>query len=206
MTSQRSLINAARFVSIVFAPFYLPIVGLIVLFWFSYLSLLPLSYKLLVLLVVYIFTVLLPVTIIRLYRRYHGWSFAYFGNRERRMIPYAISIVCYFTCVYVMDSFHIPHFMSNIVSVALFLQIACALVNVWWNISTHTAAIGAMTGALFAFAEIFMFNPVWWFCLLVVIAGILGTSRMLLRQHTLGQVVFGYLLGVVFGAFGIIYI
>lgn len=206
MLKQKDLIYAARFVSLVFTPFYLPIVGLIVLFWFSYLSLLPWSYKLLVLFMVYIFTILLPTTIIRFYRRYHGWTLLEFGHRERRMVPYAISICCYFACVYVMDYFHIPHFMSNIVTVALFLQIACALVNVWWKISTHTAAIGAMTGALFAFAEIFTFNPVWWFCILIIVAGILGTSRMVLRQHTLSQVVGGYILGVVFGALGIIYI
>lgn len=105
-----------------------------------------------------------------------------------------------------MDSIHIPHFMSNIVTAALFLQILCALINVWWKISTHTAAIGAMTGALFAFAEIFAFNPVWWFCLMIIIAGLLGTSRMVLRQHTLPQVVVGYIIGVFTGALGIVYI
>jgi len=206
MLKQKDLIYAARLISLVFTPFYLPIVGLIVLFWFSYLSLLPWSYKLLVLTVVYIFTILLPTTIIHLYRRYHGWTLIEFGQRERRMIPYAISIACYFTCVYIMDSIHIPHFMSNIVTAALFLQILCALINVWWKISTHTAAIGAMTGALFAFAEIFAFNPVWWFCLMIIIAGLLGTSRMVLRQHSLSQVIVGYIIGIFTGALGIVYI
>lgn len=206
MLKQKDLIYAARLISLVFTPFYLPIVGLIVLFWFSYLSLLPWSYKLLVLTVVYLFTIFLPTTVIRLYRRYHGWTLIEFGQRERRMIPYAISIACYFACVYIMDSIHIPHFMSNIVTVALFLQILCAIINIWWKISTHTAAIGAMTGALFAFAEIFSFNPVWWFCLMIIIAGLLGTSRMVLRQHSLSQVIVGYIIGVFTGALGIVYI
>lgn len=206
MLKQKDLIYAARLISLVFTPFYLPIVGLIVLFWLSYLNLLPWGYKLFVLLLVYVFTVFLPTSIIHFYRRYHGWSLLEFGQRERRMIPYAISIACYLTCVYIMDSMHIPHFMSNIVTVALFLQILCAIINIWWKISTHTAAIGAMTGALFAFAEIFSFNPVWWLCLMIVIAGLLGTSRMVLRQHTLPQVTVGYLIGIVTGALGIVYI
>lgn len=206
MLKQKDLIYAARLISLVFTPFYLPIVGLIVLFWLSYLSLLPWGYKLFVLLLVYVFTIFLPTSIIHFYRRYHGWTLLEFGQRERRMIPYAISIACYLTCVYIMDSMHIPHFMSNIVTVALFLQILCAIINIWWKISTHTAAIGAMTGALFAFAEIFSFNPVWWLCLMIVIAGLLGTSRMVLRQHTLPQVTVGYLIGIVTGALGIVYI
>lgn len=206
MLSQKDLIYSARFMSMVFNPFYLPIVGLIVLFWFSYLSLLPLGYKILVLFVVYLFTIFLPTTIIHLYRRYNGWTHIEFARRERRVVPYVISIICYLACVYIMDSIHIPHFMSNIVTTALFLQIVCAIINIWWKISTHTSAIGAMTGALFAFSEIFVFNPLWWFGLMVIIAGLLGTSRMVLRQHTLAQVVVGYLLGIALGMLGIVYI
>ena len=46
--------------SMVFTPFYLPIAGLLALFIFSYMSLLPTTYKLTVLTMVYLFTILLP--------------------------------------------------------------------------------------------------------------------------------------------------
>ena len=122
------------------------------------------------------------------------------------MVPYVISILCYFACAYWMDYLHIPHFMSNIVTAALFIQIVCALINVWWKISAHMAAIGGVAGALFVFAEVFGFNPVWWHCLVFVVAGILGTSRMILRQHTLLQVVVGFLVGFVCAITGIIFL
>ena len=48
----RLSVNASRVMSIIFTPFYMPLVGMIALFSFSYLSLLPLSYKLFVLLIV----------------------------------------------------------------------------------------------------------------------------------------------------------
>ena len=41
----RNLIIAARVISLVFTPFYLPVVGLTALFVFSYLSLLPFRYN-----------------------------------------------------------------------------------------------------------------------------------------------------------------
>ena len=82
----------------VFTPFYLPIVGLMALFTFSYMSLLPWQYKLVVLGMVYVFTILLPTLLIHLYRRYQGWSLLEIGSKERRMIPYVISILCYFCC------------------------------------------------------------------------------------------------------------
>jgi len=194
---QKHLILAARLISVIFTPFYLPIVGLIVLFLFSYMSMLPWSYKLFVLLLVWLFTILLPVLLIRMYRRSQGWNLFELGYRERRMVPYIISILCYFCCFYVMNLFHVSRFISCIPVAALVIQMTCAIINVWHKISTHTAAIGGMAGALIGFSVIFAFNPVWWFCILLLIAGLVGTSRMILRQHSLSQVVAGFLVGFV---------
>ena len=195
MTREKGFIYAARTVSLIFTPFYLPLMGLIVLFTFSYLSLLPLGYRLLVMAMVYFFTILLPTFLIHLYRRYQGWTLIELGSRERRVVPYLISIICYFTCLYLMSQMHIPYFMRSIVATALLIQVVCAMINVWWKISTHTAGIGGVAGALLLFSEVFSFNPTWWFCLVLIVAGVLGTSRMILRQHTLSQVVVGFLVG-----------
>jgi len=200
------IIYAARIISLIFTPFYLPLVGLIILFTLSYLNLLPLEYRLLVLGLVYFFTILLPTFMIRLYRRLQGWSRLEIGHKRRRMVPYVISIVCYFTCLYVLESLHIYHFVSSIVIGALVVQIVCAIINIWWKISTHTAAIGGVAGALFVFADIFGFNPVWWFCLVFMLAGMLGSARMILHQHSLSQVVGGFGVGLVSATIGIIFL
>lgn len=195
----KNIIVAARVMSLIFTPFYLPLVGLLILFFFSYLSLLPIVYKLIVVGIVYFFTILMPTILIHLYRRCQGWSLIDLGRKERRMVPYVISIACYLLCTYIMESMHIPHFMGSILIAALIIQIVCALINVWWKISTHTAAIGGVTGALFAFGELFNFNPVGWLCVVFILSGLLGTSRIILRQHSLPQVLAGYAIGVAAG-------
>ena len=200
---EKNIILAARVLSMVFTPFYLSLVGLIALFTFSYLSLMPWAYKLTVLTLVDLFTILIPTLLIHFYRNYHGWTLIELGKKERRVVPYLLSIVSYFVCYYVMHRFNIPHFMSNILMAALIIQILCALINVWWKISTHTAAIGGVMGALQAFAVIFGFNPIGWLCLVLILAGMVGTSRMILRQHSLRQVCYGFLLGLVV-AYGVI--
>jgi len=81
--------------------------------------------------------------------------------------------------------------------VALIIQILCAIINVWWKISTHTAAIGGVTGSLIAFSLLFNFNPMWWLCLTLIVSGFVGSSRMILRQHSLEQVASGFFLGIV---------
>ncbi|WP_091820560.1 phosphatase PAP2 family protein [Prevotella sp. kh1p2] len=201
---EKNIIWTARVMSMVFTPFYLPLVGLVALFIFSYMSMMPWWYKMIVLTMVYLFTILLPTVLIHIYRRYQGWTLIELGKKERRMVPYIISILCYFTCYYLMNVFRIPHFMARILVAALMIQIVCALINVWWKISTHTASIGGVAGALVAFSLLFSFNPVWWLCLVFFVAGMVGSSRMILRQHTLSQVITGFLVGTVCGFFMII--
>ena len=206
MTKEKGIILTARVISMVFTPFYLPTVGLVALFMFSYMSQMPWSYKFQLLTMVYLLTVVLPTVLIHFYRRHHGWSLIDLGQKERRAVPYVISILCYFLCIYLMEFLHIPHFMMSIVTAALFIQITCAMINVWWKISTHTAAIGGVAGGLFVFAEFFGFNPVWWLSLTLILAGILGTSRMILRQHSLAQVVAGFFVGLVCAIIGILFL
>ena len=202
----RNIIRLAKGVSLFSSPFYLPVIGLAVLFTFSYLNRMPLGYKLFVLFIAYIFAILLPVSLIKLYHRYHGWTLFELGAREQRVIPYLVSILCYFLCYYVMIFYHVPHLMGSIVVAALVVQIVCAIVNMWWKISVHMAAMGAMAGALAAFGFKFMFNPVWWLCGQFLLSGMVGSARMILRQHNLRQLYIGFIVGVLVGFFTVIFV
>lgn len=195
----KRMILAARIISMIFTPFYLPLVSLVALFIFSYMSRLPLFYQLKVVTLVYLFTVFLPSILIHLYRRYQGWTTFQMGRKERRMVPYIIAIMCYFTCYYLMTVMRIPQFMANIVVTALAIQVVCALVNIWWKICIHMAGIGGMAGALLAISLVFQFNPLWWLSVIILVAGLVGTARMILRQHSLRQIVGGFVVGAVCG-------
>lgn len=192
---EKNIIFTARIMSMIFTPFYLPIVGLIALFIFSYMSLLPMMYKLVMLAMVYLLTVVAPSLLIHLYRLCQGWTSHELGRKERRLVPYIISIVCYFACFFWMEYRNTPRVISIIVVVALTIQMVCALINIWWKISTHTAAIGGVAGGLVSYSIAFSFNPLWWLCFVLILAGTVGTARMILRQHSLSQVVGGFLVG-----------
>ena len=197
---EKNIILISRVVSMMFTPFYLPLVGLAALFFFSYLNTFPLYYILMVMGIVWLFTVLMPTMLIHIYRRYHGWTPIQLGVRERRMVPYVISILCYFICFYILSLRHTPHTITSILIAALAVQMLCAMINVWWKVSTHSAAIGGVAGGLLSFSLIFNFNPVWWLCLVILLGGMVGTSRMILRQHTLPQVVVGFFVGLLCSA------
>lgn len=204
LSPQRDVIRAARLISAATNPFYLPVLGLLLLFTLSYLSIMPLGYKLQVLLLVYLLTALAPRLLIAAYRRYNGWTLIQLGQREKRFVPYLISISCYLACVWLMRWRHIPHLMESIVTAALVVQMLCLFINMSWKISIHTASIGGVAGAVMIFALLFGFDPIGWLSLCFFLAGILGTSRMLLRQHTLGQVVGGFFVGMAAAIVGLL--
>ena len=190
--------------SVISRPYYMPVVGFLALFTFTYLSLLPLFYKLLVLSMVWIFTIALPRLCVFVWRKLNGWAPMQLRLRERRAVPYVMFMLSYTACLHLMFRLHLPHYMCGILVAALLVQAVCIVVNIWWKISMHCAGAGAIIGALLAYSVLFVFNPVGWLCVLVLFSGAVGTARMLLRQHSLAQVVTGSLVGTACGLAGIL--
>jgi membrane-associated phospholipid phosphatase len=198
----RQILLIARIFSAVFRPSYYPTVGTLILLSFTYLNLFPLPFRLWLLALVYLFTFCLPVLGIYIYRRIHGWSAFELRKRHKRAVPYIISICCYLCLMHLFTVSHIPHFLTAIIGISLLIQCTCIIVNVWWKVSMHSAGSGGIIGALIAYSAIFGFNPIWWLSLAIFVSGCVMTSRMVLRQHTLGQVLGGTLIGIACGIIG----
>lgn len=203
--NEKTLLGLAKSISWFCTPFIVPTLGITLLFMLSYLRLLPWSYRILVIIAVFCFTYLMPKLTIFLYRKMNGWNLREFGSKEKRLVPYILTIISYGFCLTLLERFNVPRYMSGIVIASLMALVLCALINIWWKISAHMVSIGGLAGGLVCFGEIFAFNPIWWLCLTFILAGILGTSRITLRIHSLSQVLGGFILGVICAIVGILY-
>lgn len=196
---------ASRIISGVFNPFIIPFGGFVALFLFSYLRIMPLQYKLIILAVVYCFTIFMPVVTIFLFQKINGWKIRELACREKRFVPYLLTIMAYVFCLLMMYRLNLPRYMSGIIFATLMAMVLCTLINLKWKISEHMTGMGGVVGGLIAFSFLFNYNPVWWLCFFILVAGALGTSRIILKQHTLGQVLSGFAVGVVCAIYGILY-
>ena len=208
---QPSLVNdklyvTSRIISAVFTPFMVPFVAFCLLLFLTYLRILPLSYKLTVLGMVYSFTILLPMLSIYLFQKINGWGIKELSDREKRFFPYALTILCYVACLLTMYRIHLPRYMCGIIAATLLCMLICTLVNMKWKISTHMASSGLMVGGLLSYSFLFQFNPVWWLCGFILLSGMLGSARIILRQHTLFEVGGGFFAGLFCGVIGILFI
>lgn len=89
----------------------------------------PIQYKLIVLGIVYCFTILMPMLAIYLFQKINGWGIHELGHREKRFVPYALTIISYVTCLITMYKIHLPRYMSGIIVAALICMILCTLIK-----------------------------------------------------------------------------
>lgn len=206
MENEKKLIWVAKGISGIFNPFIIPFGAFFILFLFSYLKMLPFQYKLIVLGVVYCFTILMPMITIYLFQKINGWGVQELSDREKRFVPYGLTILAYVFCLLMMYKLNLPRYMSGIIMAALIAMIVCIIINLKWKISEHMTGIGGVVGGLLSFSFLFNYNPVWWLCFFIFVSGSLGTSRIILKQHTLGQVMSGFAVGLVCAIAGILFI
>ena len=67
--------------------------------------------------------------------------------------------------------------------------------NCRWKLSEHAEGAGAVVGGLVAFSALFGYNPIWWLSGMILVAGIVGTARIILGHHTVGEVLGGFAVG-----------
>ncbi|AVM57728.1 hypothetical protein C3V43_08135 [Bacteroides heparinolyticus] len=195
--ADRTLIRTAKVISAIFTPFSIPFAAFLILFIFSYLRIMPLQYKLIVLGVVYCFTILMPTLTIFIFRKINGFSQEDLVDRKKRYVPFILTITSYIFCLLMMHRLNIPWYMTGIILAALITMVICVVVNLKWKLSEHMAGAGAVVGGLVAFSVLFGYNPVWWLCLFILVAGVLGTARIILQHHTSGEVIGGFAVGLV---------
>ncbi len=186
-------------------PLLMPFAGFILLFLFSFLSIMPSSYKFMVLTFVYLFTILMPLLGIYIFQKINGLGLKTLSFRNKRHIPYLFTIIAYSFCFAMMHQLGLPSYMNGIILATLIAIIICFIINLKWKVSAHMVGMGGVVGGLIVFGFLFHYNPVWWLCLAIFLSGALGTSRIILKQHTLGQVGVGFIIGFICAVYGISY-
>ena len=195
-----------RILSAVSNPFLIPFYGFVLLFTFTYLNIMPIQYIAFVLSIVFTFTLLAPTLFIGLSKWMNKWTIKEVCERKRRFIPYVLTMMSYATCLLTMYKMHIPRYFAGIIIAALISMTICMLINLRWIISIHLTGCGLLTGGLLSYSLLFYFNPVWWLCGFILLSGVQGTVRIIFYQHSLLEVILGFIVGMFCGIIGILFI
>lgn len=192
---EKRLMQAAKVYSAILSPFFATGLAFLWLMFFSYLRIFSSAYKWTVMLTLLTFTLAIPRVSIGVLRRMNRWTHWQLSHREHRHLPYVLTLASYVACLVLFTQMRAPSIFRSVLLSAIIALVICFAVNQWWKISTHMVGAGGLTGMLIAFSFLFFYNPLWPLCLFILLSGLLGTCRMVLRQHSLAQVLWGYAMG-----------
>ena len=141
---------------------------------------------------------LLPVVLVKAYRRYYKNVYPQQQIRQMKAMPDIITLTCLVLGHLHQKAVFLPYVITCITLAAVIIFVLHILIRKWFDFSLHTAAWGGVAGALIAYSFILMmFNPVWWICFAFFMGGCVGSCRMFLGYHNLSEVVGGFAIGAV---------
>lgn len=146
---------------------------------------------------VLILTVLLPMSIFYLLRSL-GKMKSKLPNAKERRLPLAIyALLILFLIKYSLSIVVIPELYYYFTGVLISTVISLALVLGNFSPSLHTMATASLVLFVIGISSYYHITYLYLIALLVVFTGIVGSSRMAARSHSLSEVLLGALIGIV---------
>jgi membrane-associated phospholipid phosphatase len=144
------------------------------------------------------FTFLLPILAMLFQYKTGLVSDLYISDRKQRMPSYVISLLSYIVCVWCFKNMNVEPLFIFIFSCSLLSVIVLIIINLWWKISAHACGVGSLCGTVFTLSFFSQSNPVMLFCSVILLAGLVTASRLILKAHTISQVAAGFFNGLFF--------
>lgn len=144
---------------------------------------------------IFVTTYLLPACMVwMLWQK--GWiSSLELSERSERHIPFLLTIACYGFGIYLLLKIQVSILFPLSLLGAMIAVFLAFLINLRWKISIHMIGIGGMMGLFFGYGISFQMNIHYALIALSVIAGLLGTARLVRKAHTPAQVYTGFIAG-----------
>ncbi len=187
----------AKFISFIFHPVFMPLIGLIIIFHSGIYSIdIPLEYERFVYLVVVLCHILLPLSILPVLFYFKHLKNYSLDIRRERLIPLFFTTICFYIGYYFVSK------LAPVRLINLFLFSSTAVifillfVSLFWKISIHMTGIGGLTGMILILSFTYGIDSTIVLSFSIIVAGLIAASRLTLQSHSILQLTAGYLTGL----------
>lgn len=204
-----------NFINYLFHPIFLPLLGLILLMEIpaksqnlintSLYSIIHPEFKFNLYIVFLVLTIVAPgFSVLILYWNKFIQSIKMEDQKER-LFPFVIVLIYYginyfFLRHNLSDTFVIPYLISYVFSITALLFLSL-LINFYIKISIHAVGIFGVLGAISGYLSNMMDFSILVIYGLLIIAGLIASSRLYLKSHKLNEVILGMFVGFIFPFF-----
>lgn len=186
----------AQSISNIFNPLLIPTLGfLVIMNQIPGVEFYTEKIKVIIVGVVFISTCLLPVLFILL-TSMNPEILKLQNQHYERIIPYIFIAFSTFLGAQFLGKLPLPGIFKLLLIGSSIIVTTLALISTRWKISGHTAAIGALLGTLLALNLKYSMNFLGMIIALLLISGVIASSRIFLEKHNPAQVYAGFGLGL----------
>ena len=188
--------SISHVISTVFQPLLMPTYGVMLLFMYTYFGVAFSNRFWHIVTPVMLFSFIIPGILIYLLLKIGLISDLSLKVRKERFYPYFITLLSYSAMVVFYYTAQMPVWFLMMMAGSIAIMIIAILITLFWKISAHMFGVGGLVGGVMSVCYyVEHSNPYWLFIGLFILAGAIGTSRLILKRHTLLQVIAGFLLG-----------
>jgi hypothetical protein len=119
-------------------------------------------------------------------------------TQKERIIPYVIVMFFYWWMYYLSRNFSDQPVVLKFFYFGIFIASAIGLiVNNFMKVSLHTMGVSGLLTAVVLVGLYYPINNLVWVSLVIIIAGLVTSARMLVSDHTQKELLVGFLIGVI---------
>lgn len=191
--------RVAQIISDVFSPIVLPAYMMVIAMWVTPLVSIPEKFRFISAGIVVMLTAIIPTAVILTLIKTGRAKDVSLSSRSERTIPYVVTIICYLATALFLGKVSTVHWLPAFYAGAAGASVIALLITSRWKISAHGSAVGGFTAALIWLASHgqLIFGAKWWVCGAIIVCGLVGSARLILKRHTPAQVYAGMALGAV---------
>ncbi|HEC44555.1 MAG TPA: hypothetical protein ENI20_17185 [Bacteroides sp.] len=186
----------SKVISYIYHPLIIPTLGILVLFNSgTYLSYLPFEMKKWMLVIVFLSTYVVPLAMIPFFLYQNMIRNIKMDSKRERYLPLALSLVMYLFCYYLIRRISIPNIYHSFILSSLLSVLVTLLITLKYKISIHMVGAGGLIALIGFLAFYLNVNLQFYLGVTVVLAGLTGMARIILKAHTPDEVYTGFLTG-----------
>ncbi len=199
----RLLKTAARVFSGIMHPALVGIYGALILYELRLYNYFPAEYsrwispelKRWVLIVVLINSVIVPISFLPFYRQRGIISSIRMENSRERIIPLTVQFFLFAISYYLFKRFYVPSLINLYIIGGAVAVLQAIIISRYWKISLHMLGMGALSGLVFIISLKYNIETLHYLPVILLASGVTGSSRLLLGEHNLWQVIAGFISG-----------
>lgn len=196
MTDSKIIKSIAHVASSIFQPLLMPFYGVALLFVYTHFRIIYDAHFLKLALPTVLFSFIIPGIFIFLMLRMGIIHDISLKKKNDRFLPYLVTLLSYAFMTYYFYRMGLPNWFLMMIVASIVVMILAIFITLWWKISAHMFGVGGLVGGVMGVCRfVEAVNPYYLFMLLFIVAGLTGTSRLILRRHTPNQVYAGFTLG-----------